>query len=49
MYFQYLDGLKNKYFKLDIGFEESYRILYNADKKINKKNKLKNTKANKLM
>lgn len=42
LYFDYLKTLKTKCNELEIPFEKSDRILYNADKRINKKVKLKN-------
>lgn len=40
-YLQYLIDLKKECSNLDIPFEESDRILYRADKRINKKHKIK--------
>jgi thermostable 8-oxoguanine DNA glycosylase len=42
IYFDYLEALKAKCNELEIPFEKSDRILYNADKRINKDVKLKN-------
>jgi len=42
IYFDYLKILKDKCNELEIPFEKSDRILYNADKRINKNVKLKN-------
>jgi len=42
IYFDYLNTLKAKCRELQIPFEKSDRILYNADKRINKDIKLKN-------
>ncbi len=41
LYLQYLIDLKKECSNLDIPFEESDRILYRADKRINKKHKIK--------
>jgi len=45
-YFEYLNTLKKKCIELEIPFEKSDRILYNADKRINKSMKLRNYGAN---
>lgn len=42
IYFKYLFDLKKLCRKLEIDFQESDRILYNADKRINKQKKLSN-------
>ncbi len=42
LYFEYLERLRNKCRKLEIPFEKADRILYNADKRLNKDKKLKN-------
>jgi hypothetical protein len=42
IYFDYLKTLKTKCNELEIPFEKSDRILYNADKRINKNIKLRN-------
>ncbi len=42
IYFSYLSLLREKCIELDIPFEQADRILYNADKRINKGNKLNN-------
>ena len=42
IYFDYLRTLREKCNELEIPFEKSDRILYNADKRINKDIKLKN-------
>jgi hypothetical protein len=42
LYFDYLQQLRQKSTELGIPFEKADRILYNADKRINKKKKLKN-------
>lgn len=41
IYFEYLEALKTKCTELEIPFEKSDRILYNADRRINKDIKLK--------
>lgn len=45
-YFEYLKALKKKCIELEIPFEKSDRILYNADKRINKSMKLRNYGTN---
>lgn len=42
LYFEYLEKLRVVSTDLDIKFEEADRILYNADKRVNKNKKLKN-------
>lgn len=42
LYFQYLRDLKSACSKLNIPFEKSDRVLFTADKRINKGHKLKN-------
>lgn len=42
LYFNYLELLRKKCIQLQIPFEQADRILYNADKRLNKGNKLRN-------